>query len=164
MTVVPSWELVDAEHLEGAPAAQRQPGLLEVLRGARAGRGPDDVGEDVEDAVEIDAVRSHKAMREQVQAQIRVRRVGRGCVQFDLAQHDVEPDPAIADAFLRAGQRGEFVRRRGGARRVTEARRRVPGVEHPADGVAGCDRRGEAVAPRLPHRVGHVSHVGHCAW
>ena len=51
-------ELVDAEDLHRALAAQRQPGALEVLDRARPEAGPHDVGQQAEDAVEVDAVRA----------------------------------------------------------------------------------------------------------
>ena len=49
-------ELVDAEHLDGAARQHPHPGQLEALDRARALRGPHDVGEHAEQAVERDRV------------------------------------------------------------------------------------------------------------
>ena len=47
-------ELVDPEDLDRPVGAQPQPGRLEVVDGAGPGAGPHDVGQDAEDAVEVE--------------------------------------------------------------------------------------------------------------
>jgi len=61
-------ELVDAEDLNRARVAQPHPGVLEVVDGAGTHIGPNHVVEHPEEAVKVDGVGPHEAMREQVQA------------------------------------------------------------------------------------------------
>ena len=82
-------ELVDTQHLDRSLAAQRQSGLLELLDRARADRRPHHVRHQVEDALEVEAARWRQAVREQVQAQVDVGRVGGRLVQIDLGNADV---------------------------------------------------------------------------
>lgn len=58
-----------------------QPHLLHVVDGDRAERGPGDVGEEAEEPVQVLAVRPDEAVREEVQAQVRVVRVQRLVVE-----------------------------------------------------------------------------------
>jgi hypothetical protein len=70
-------ELVDAEH--GHRPTQPQPGshALEPGDRARPVVGPHDVREQPEHPVEVDLVRAHQPVAEQVQAQVDVGRVDR---------------------------------------------------------------------------------------
>jgi len=79
-----------------------------ALDGDRPEARPRDVRQHAEDAVEVDLMRAHEAVREQVQAQVRVRDVG-GCgVEVDLATDHVDADAA---RVVDAGDGRQFVLR-----------------------------------------------------
>jgi hypothetical protein len=159
-------ELVDAEDADVAVCRREaQPGELEALHGAGAGAGPHDVGEQAEDAVEVDAVRGDQPVAEQVQPQPDVVGVGRGGLQvLDDGEDDGPAYPAVLVDALEAGQldRGLDVTGRGAQRG-----QRVPGVEDPAlalgagegresegPGRGGSARRGGSIS-----RGGGVGHL-----
>src|SRR5699024_10393460 len=85
-------ELVDAAdsdvHTHGTRAHAC---LLEAVDRAWTDRGPDDIGEDSEYALEALSVRSYETVREQVKAQVRVVRIARrlGEVVDDRPDHDL---------------------------------------------------------------------------
>ncbi len=85
-------ELVDPpEHGDVTADAQTGADDLEVLDGARAEVRPHDVGEETEDAVHVLPVGLNQAVREQMQAQVRVVGVDRspGEVRDRGAHHDL---------------------------------------------------------------------------
>lgn len=90
-------ELVDGRHLEVQSLGTGvEPYLLDVVDGDRAERGPGDIGEVAEDAVQALAVGPYESVREQVQPQVRVVRVDRLLVQRgdDRADRDHFDAPA----------------------------------------------------------------------
>jgi hypothetical protein len=71
-----SRELVDANDLKWAPSAQAHSDHFKVISGARSGASPDHICEMSKDSIEICPVRLNQPVREQVQAQVNVDRVG----------------------------------------------------------------------------------------
>ena len=133
-------ELVHAVHLHGAAGTQPRPRQLEV--GDRAGSvvRPHHVGEQPEDAVEVELVRPRQAVREGVQAQPRVRGGGRGGVQVDLQLDDGLRGPAVR---VVRGEGAQGVAQRGV--RSGERAGHGGGEPHVQDGAVG-GRGGQAVA------------------
>ena len=78
-----AWELVDAEDLKLLSAAARPDAdVRERLYGNRTERRPSDVGEESEDACEVDRARFHQSMAEQVQAEVDVGGIDRISVEI----------------------------------------------------------------------------------
>ena len=58
------------------------------------------VRQDGKDPVQVQAVRLHQPVREQMQPQVRIGNVDRRCVQVDLGPDHALPDPAMRVAAL----------------------------------------------------------------
>ena len=127
-------ELVHAVHGDRAAPAQPQPGGLEVRDRARSVAGPHHVGQRPEDAVQVAAPRADQAARQQVQAEVRVVRVRRGCGQ--AADGGADRDDLDPPGLVRAEQRGHV-----GAERLGRLGRGQP------HGAAGLRGRAPVPAP-----------------
>ncbi len=165
-------ELVDARDLDvqaGATGAGAD--RLEAVDRAGAERRPHDVGQQPEDAVEVLAVRGDEPVRQQVQAQVDVVRVGRRlpagrrsrCGRRPCAPRGSRPGRRARSARRardrrreqrRAGARGTRRRgpcRRGSAwRRHRRTRRDDPQKSCPQTYLGGRQRLGR---PSLVHRL-----------
>ncbi len=126
-------ELVDAEHLHATVGGhQAQSRRLEVVDRAGTAIGPDDVGQHAEDAVDVHVVRPDQAVREQVQAQVRVGDVGRRRADVDDRPDDVRAHAAVGVHALEGSQRDGYSVWAGVRRCLAQRRSRVPGVQDDA--------------------------------
>ena len=155
-------ELVHAVDGDGTALAQPGAGQLEALDGGGPEVGPHHVGEFAEDPVQVDAVRLHQAVGEQVQAQVGVGGVGRGLVEVDLDEHDLLFGAPVGvgsgcgdvqQRLVRVGHVAEVLRR------CSEGRCRVPDVQHGGGTVAGGDG-GDALAIGRAGVCGHSGRSG----
>src|SRR5699024_6044193 len=121
-------ELVDAAdsdvHTHGTRAHAC---LLEAVDRAWTDRGPDDIGEDSEYALEALSVRSYETVREQVKAQVRVVRIARrlGEVVDDRPDHDLAYLANVVGALQR-GKPGALAQPVG----RSPVDRRLPHIDH----------------------------------
>src|SRR5665647_2157996 len=148
-------ELVDAEDRRSVAVdrAQPQPGLLEPFGRARPAIGPHDIGQYPEDTVQVETVRAHQPVREQMQPEVGIGGARRRAGQLDLGRHHLGPHAA---GLVGVGQRPQAVQQLGVVGRVrAEGRAGVPDVQH---GPIGRDG-GQAVSPRggrvRRRRIGH---------
>ena len=126
-------EFVDGEDDHRATGGEAAADHLEVGDGAGTVIGPHDVGEQAEDAIHVEAVWLDRAVRKQVEAQVRVVGVHRSLVQ--VLDGRLHGDAGDATLLIRADEGSELLRgllQAGGAGRVHRLIRihsREPNVE-----------------------------------
>ena len=136
-------ELVDPVHGERAALARHVPlDALDGLDRDGAAVGPRDVLQVAEDAVQVHAAGKHQAVRQQVQAQVGVRTVGRRGVRVDDDADGPQGDGTIGVRVNRGGDR-RCITGHG----VTEAE---PAEAHVEDGAVRVEG-GDAGAPCSCH-------------
>ena len=135
-------ELVHPVHRDRAVGEQPQPGPLEVLRRGRSGRGPDHVGQQAEDAVQVRPVRADQPGESRCSRRYASGLSAGGAARSVDLHRDGPPGTCPAGRRRRSARRARAARAPAGRRPSAGAG--IPDVEDPT----GVGDGGQAVAPR----------------
>ncbi|MPN03441.1 hypothetical protein SDC9_150671 [bioreactor metagenome] len=128
-------ELVQREHGQAAAVApQVGPDLIEGLDMTRPGCRPHDIGQDGEDAVDVDRARLAQPVAQQMQPQVGVLGGHRGRIHFDDGADDFGGG---LTSFAVHPVRPQRYRGLDARLRLADLRFGIPGVEYLARGMDG---------------------------